>query len=183
MKKSESQKKLSKAELVQKYGNFMYEQLRNETILVSWRKKGFSLRLVNENILDDLESKEEFIDTAFFILKNARSYMEEKSIDEAYVEYIKKLIDNVPYLKNNFMVYKSSGSYILEEYDYEILTKRDNEDINNVVGYSSQVSLNATHSNDSDKMKTMTFEISSHDLDKLISKLIEAKEKIDLLSK
>lgn len=184
MDKIKNQKKSSKLEKVATHFDFIYEQIREENIIINWRKKGFSVRLVNENILDGLESKEkeEFIDTVFFILKNTRSFVEGNTVKDCYIVYINKLLDTIPYLKDNLIVYKTSGSYVLEEYDYDILTKRDNEDINKIIGYSAQVSLNASHSNDSDKVKTISFDISKHDLEKLISKLMEAKEKIELLN-
>lgn len=169
--------------ITEKNFDTILELLKNEDLKVKWSKQGFSIQITNEEFFDTLEEEERepLIKSIFNLFKKVRQHLEGKEIDDEYIKYIDALIEKVDYIKDNFIIYRNSNAYILEDCDFEIITKRSKKKIEDVLGYSTLVSLKAFHATDIEKTKSLTFDISEHDLDNLIKVLSLAKENMNLL--
>ena len=155
------------------------ELLSKNIISLVFFRDGVRIRVEKQEEYDNyFEGEEddvidEFVSNGFNIASKMKSYL----IDNEYIEDEKKeILEEIfkikPEYKDDLLVRSESKLNLFNTVSYEILTKRDRQDVSNILTYSAMVNLEYSDSNDDlSKSRNITFELTRYDISKLIDKL------------
>ncbi len=165
-----------------KYAEAMIRAYQNGVFKIIWSVSGFSMVIDSKRKELIPEVKEEdFVEYAFSIINMVVDLAEERAIDEKYEEdlEIAKLIFEKEYdLKNHLYIKKNSKIDCFKVLEYEIISHRNEEDPTKIEATSAIVKMIIENE---DEETLDTFEVSRRDLDDIIDKLTELKDKIEII--
>lgn len=165
-----------------KYSKALLSAYQNGVLKIVWSTSGFSIAIDSKRKGTIPEIKEEeFIEYAFSVIKIIIDLAEEKEIDENYkndLEIAKKIFDKEHDLKNHLYIKKKSKIDCFKLLEYEIISHRSEDNPINIEATSAIVKMVIEKGDDE---STYTFETSIRDLEDIIAKLVEIKEKIEMI--
>lgn len=165
-----------------KYSEALLNAYQNGVLKIVWSVSGFSIAIDSKRKETIPEIKEEeFVEYAFSVIKIIIDLAEEKEIDENYkndLETAKKIFDKEHDLKNHLYIKKNSKIDCFKLLEYEIISHRSEDNPTNIEVTSAIIKMVIERGDDE---STYTFETSRRDLEDIIAKLIEIKEKIEMI--
>lgn len=164
------------------YAEALLNAYQNEVLKIIWSTSGFSIA-INQKKKELLpESKEEeFIEYTFAIAKMVIELAEGKHINKENEGDFKTalvIFENEFDLKNHLYIKKNSKLDCYKLLEWEIISHR-NEDNPKDVEVTSAI-IKMVIERDSDDI-SYSFEASRRDIEDMIAKLLELKEKMDLI--
>ena len=147
---------------------------------IVWSSSGFTMALDSKRkeLIPEIND-EEFVDYAFSIIKtvidlaDGREIAEEKTQD---LEIAQLIFEKEYDLKNHLFIKRNSKIDCFKLLEYELIAHRSEEKPINIEANSAILKI-VTEKNDMED--SHAFEISRRDLDAMINKLMELKEKMD----
>ena len=130
---------------------------------------------------DDSFEEKEFLRVAFAIVNTIRGIVlkDEQRLDEDLIEIAEELMSNIQGLREEMLIKSSSNLELLDEINYEILTKRDKDEIHKVDFYSVLLNINTIKTKD--KSNSLTVELTRNEINKIIVMLQKSLEEINNL--
>lgn len=165
-----------------------------DKISVKWRKESAGLRL-QVNLADELARidssfiEEEFLEVAFLVIRVTKEIVigeTPEEIDSNKLDIIRKLFLNDPDFIEYIYIQASSKVSVVENIDYEILTKRSEKNPNEIKGYSSLVNLvigDSYERGDDSNFKRLLVEVTKYELKHTIKTLQNILEELENLNK
>lgn len=149
---------------------------------IVWSSSGFTMAVDSKRkeLIPEIND-EEFVDYAFSIIKmvidlaDGREIAEEKTRD---LELARLIFEKEDDLRNHLFIKRNSKMDCFKLLEYELIAHRSEENPINIEANSAIVRI-VTEKNDMED--SHAFEISRRDLNAMINKLMELKEKIDIL--
>ena len=165
-----------------KYSEALLNAYQNGVLKIVWSTSGFSIAIDSKRkeTIPEIE-EEEFVEYVFSVIKIIIDLAEEKEIDESYkndLETAKKIFDKEHDLKNHLYIKRNSKIDCFKLLEYEIISHRSEDNPSNIGATSAIVKMVIEKGDDE---STCTFEISTRDLEDMIAKLVEIKEKIEMI--
>lgn len=180
-----------------------FDLFEEDLISLNWNKSNISFSLVNgsrtmDKIVqeinkgiseeDDSISEREIVEAFFAIMTNrvGRYYQDDvanNEDDNKITEYIETSVNSEILKEINKNIYFDNSilNNRFEDIKYEIITKRDSNDLNNIKGYTARLVLENL---DVQRDKNIfELELKLNELEKIINTLTKAKEDIDYLNK
>ncbi len=165
-----------------KYSEVLLNAYQNGVFKVVWSTSGFSMAIDSKRKEMIPEIKEEdFVEYAFSIIKMVIDLAEERKIDEKYegdLEIAQIIFDKEYDLKNHLYIKKNSKINCFKLLEYEIISHRSEDNPIDIMATSAIVKMIIEKEDDE---TTYAFETSRRDLENIIDKLVELKEKIDII--
>lgn len=165
-----------------KYSEVLLNAYQNGVFKIVWSASGFSMAIDSKRKEMIPEIKEEdFVDYAFSIIKMVVDLAEEREIDEKCegdLETAKKIFDKEHDLKSHLYIKKNSKINCFKLLEYEIISHRSEENPTDIEATSAIVKMVIEKEDDE---TIYAFETSKRDLEDIINKLVELKEKIDTI--
>lgn len=154
----------------------------NGIFKIVWSVSGFSIAIDSKRkeLLPEVK-EEEFVDYAFSIIKMVINLAENKDIEkyeECDFEIAKKIYENEYDLKNHLCVKKNSKMECFKLLEYEIISHRNAENPVNIEVNSIIIKVMTEKDDDEN---AYSFELSRRDLEDIIDRLIEIREKMNIL--
>ena len=160
----------------------------DKEINVTWRKDGVSFRS-NVNLTQSLSdinpelTEEEFVNTVFRIAVVAQQIANNKDIDseeEVLSELVLTLfLEERPELRNFILVHTSSQMRVLENVEYQIVTKMDSSDASKALANTMLLNIvtrDISKTEDDYALSNICLELSSKDINDI---LVLLKKSID----
>ncbi len=165
-----------------KYSEILLNAYQNNIFKIVWSTSGFSMAIDSKRKEMIPEVKDEdFVEYAFSIIKMVIDLAEEKEIDEKYegdLETAKIIFDKERDLKNHLYIKRNSKIDCFKLLDYEIISHRNEDNPTDIEATSAIVKIVIEQEDDE---TSYTFETSRRDLEDIIDKLVELKEKLDII--
>lgn len=165
-----------------KYSEILLNAYQNGVLKIVWSTSGFSMAIDSKRKETIPEIKEEeFVEYAFSIIKLVVDLAEEKKVDENYkndLETAKIIFDKEHNLKNHLYIKKNSKIDCFKLLEYEIISHRNEDNPTDIEATSAVVKMVIEKG---DEESTYTFETSRRDLEDIIDKLVELKEKLEMI--
>ena len=181
-------------ETFKRYAEIFIDLYIKNIIIVKWFSEGVRIEAHDYNLkkeleaIDDKINLDDFIGQVFYILNEARRIVLKNDgtydYDSEKIIIIKEILQRCPQLIDDIKVKCTSKQNLLDNFDYEILTKRNKNDINEILTYSILINLELF--NDDSKNKgnhKILFELAETDVENMIKVLQEALEKLQILKK
>lgn len=181
-------------ETFKRYAEIFIDLYIKNIIIVKWFSEGVRIEAHDYNLKKELETiddkiiLDDFIGQVFYILNEARRIVLKNDntydYDSEKIIIIKEILQRCPQLIDDIKVKCTSKQNLLDNFDYEILTKRNKNDINEILTYSILINLELF--NDDSKNKgnhKILFELAETDVENMIKVLQEALEKLQILKK
>ena len=165
-----------------KYAEVLLNAYQNGVFKIVWSTSGFSMAIdpKKKEMLPEVK-EEDFVTYAFSIIKLVIGLAEGKKIDETCevdLEIAQFIFEKEHDLKNHLYIKKNSKIDCFKLLEYEIISHRNEENPVNIEATSAIVKVVVEKD---DNETSYTFETSKRDLEDIIEKLIELKEKIDII--
>ncbi|WP_240495887.1 hypothetical protein [Thermoanaerobacterium sp. PSU-2] len=181
-------------ETFKRYAEIFIDLYIKNIIIVKWFSEGVRIEAHDYNLkkeleaIDDKINLDDFIGQVFYILNEARRIVLKNDgtydYDSEKIIIIKEILQRCPQLIDDIKVKCTSKQNLFDNFDYEILTKRNKNDINEILTYSILINLELF--NDDSKNKgnhKILFELAETDVENMIKVLQEALEKLQILKK
>ena len=128
---------------------------------------------------DDSFEEKEFLNVAFAIVKTIRGLVlkDDQRLDEDLIEIAEELLLNIPGLREEMIVKASSNLDLLDEINYEILTKRNKNEICKIDFYSVLLNINTTKIKE--RSSSLNVELTRNEINEIIVMLQRALEEIN----
>lgn len=181
-------------ETFKRYAEIFIDLYIKNIIIIKWFSEGVRIEAHDYNLKKELEAiddkiiLDDFIGQVFYILNEARRIVlkndDNYDYDSEKMIVIKEILQHCPQLIDDIKVKCTSNQNLLDKFDYEILTKRNKNDINEILTYS--ILINLEFFNDDSKNKgnhKILFELAETDIENMIKVLQEALEKLQILKK
>lgn len=149
-------------------------------------KIGTDAGLKDELKKNEIEVKEsDFIQCSFEFINELRAYV--LNLDKTEIEgkdenLIGKFLEEKPDIKDDIIVRSTSNNNLISDIDYEILTKRNKDDLTQIDTYSALLNITYQTLNENENgsiERNVTVELSKEDLQDTINKLKEILGKIE----
>lgn len=165
-----------------KYSEILLYAYQTGIFKIVWSTSGFSMAIDSrkKDMIPEVK-EEDFVEYAFSIIKMVIDLAEKKEIDEKYEGDLKTarvIFDKEYDLKNHLYIKKNCIIDCFKILEYEIISHRNPDKPFNTEVSSAIVKI-MTEKEDNET--SHAFEISRRDLEDIIDKLIELREKIDIL--
>ena len=149
---------------------------------IVWSTSGFSMAVDSKRkeMIPEIK-KEDFVEYAFSIIKMVVDLAEERKTDEKYegdLETAQTIFAKEHDLKNHLYIKKNSKIDCFKLLEYEIISHRSEDNPIDVEATSAILKMVIEKENDE---TTYAFETSKRDLEDIIDKLVELKEKMDMI--
>lgn len=137
---------------------------------------------IANNYINSLESKErtEFKKTFDKVMQAIRVFLKDDtqlwSNDDKYIRIAKATVENIHGIKDKMLIVKGQNS-ILNNFDYEILTKRDKNQLNNIEAFTALLNFQV----ENEKKENIYVEVSKYEIIEMIEKLNIIFEQIESL--
>lgn len=170
------------------------ELYKNKDIIVVWRRNKIELKVktdLNKKLkeMNTELSEEKFIENTFEIIHICKlnalgiNINNEEEIDPFKYDIIKQHLLNKDFL-DELNIQLTSTANLIDETDFEILTKRSKENTSNIITHTVLLNLFArnTFTEEGNSLKLVNIELSKKQLNELVEKLknvIEDLEKLD----
>lgn len=165
-----------------KYSEVLLNAYQNGVLKIVWSTSGFSMAIDSKRKEMIPEIKEEdFVEYAFSIIKMVIDLVEKREIDEKYkddLETAQIIFDKEHDLKNHLYIKKNSKIHCFKLLEYEIISHRSEDNPTDIEATSAILKMVIEKEDDE---TTYAFETSKRDLEDIIDKLVELKEKIDTI--
>lgn len=165
-----------------RYSKILLEAYNSGILKIIWSTSGFSIAVDSkkEEMISELK-KEEFVEYAFSIFKMVIDLAEGRETDkrcEEDLEIAGSILEKEYDLRNHLYIKRNSKLDCFKLLEYEIISHRNEEDPQKIESASAIIKL-AAESEGGENI--CTFEASRRDLKDIIDKLIELKEKMDMI--
>ncbi len=165
-----------------RYADVMFNAYQNGVFKIIWGTSGFSMAVdpKRKRMIPEVKDKD-FVDYAFSIIKMVVDLAQEREIvgkNELDLEIAKKIFEKEHDLKNHLYIKRNSRINCFKLLDYEIISHRSEENPTKIEATSAIVRIEAEEENEE---VSYTFETSRRDLEDIIDKLVELKEKLDII--
>ncbi len=162
------------------YAKILLNAYYNKLFKIVWNTSGFSLGVdaKRKNMFPELKEKH-FIDYAFSIIRIVIDLAEGKvdeGVSEEDLKIAEEIYEHEDDLKNHLFIKKNSKIDCFRLLETQIISYRNDEDPREIEVNSAVVKM-MLEKDDNDT--SFTFEISRRDLDEIIGKLTELREKMD----
>lgn len=169
-------------EKTKEYAELLLSAYQNGILKIIWSESGFSMMIdpKRKDMFSQVK-EDDFVDYAFSIIKMVIDLAEEREIDEKNadkLEVAKIIFDKEQDLKNHLYIKRNSKIDCFKLLEYEIISHRSKENPINIEASSAILNMVVDEKNNE---ATYIFEVSRRDLEDIINKLIELKEKIDTI--
>ena len=169
------------AEKRNKYAEVLLDSYNAGIFKIVWSSSGFTIAVDSKRkeLIPEVND-EEFIDYAFSVIKividlaDGRETAEEKERD---LEVARLIFEKEYDLKNHLFIKRNCKTDCFKLLEYELIAHRSEENPINIEANSVILKI-VTEKNDAEN--SHAFEISRRDLEDMINKLVELKEKIDI---
>jgi|GEM_PF-7056130 len=178
---------------IEKFEDYLeiFIQLYNDKkIDINWRDNPMTFRTDVDfgsylKTIDPTLNEKEFIGSIFRILRISKKITTESENeikeDQEIIDLVsEKFLYDSDFKSNIASKILTNGNYI-DDFNYEVLTKRDKNNPENILGYSAL--LNIDYKNSTKDKEKILLELSEEELSVLIDKLQEVKQDIKVLSK
>lgn len=164
------------------YSEILLNAYQNGVFRIIWSTSGFSMAIdpKRKEMIPEIK-EEDFVEYAFSIIKIVIDLAEERVIDLKYendLETAQTIFDQEHDLKNHLYIKKNSKIDCYKLLEYEIISHRSEDNPTDIEATSAIVKMVTEKEDDED---SYVFEISKRDLENIIDKLIELKEKLDII--
>ena len=161
------------------YAKILLNAYYNKLFKIVWNTSGFSLGVdaKRKNMFPELKEKH-FIDYAFSIIRIVIDLAEGKvdeGVSEEDLKIAEEIYEHEDDLKNHLFIKKNSKIDCFRLLETQIISYRNDEDPREIEVNSAVVKM-MLEKDDNDT--SFTFEISRRDLDEIIGKLTELREKM-----
>lgn len=165
-----------------KYSEILRNAYQSGVFKIVWNTSGFSMAIDprKKGMIPEIK-EDDFVEYAFSIIKTVVDLAEEKETDDKYegdLATAKMIFDKEYDLKNHLYIKKNSIMECFKLLEYEIISHRSQDNPFNIEATSAVVKIMVEKE---DEETLYAFEISRRDLEDIISKLVELKERIDAL--
>ena len=164
------------------YSEVLLNAYQNGVFKVIWSTSGFSMAIDSKKKEMIPEIKEEdFVEYAFSIIKMVIDLAEEKKTNEKYegdLKIAQIIFDKEHDLKNHLYIKRNSKIDYFKLLEYEIISHRSEDNPTDIEATSAIIKMVIEKEDDE---TTYVFETSKRDLEDIIDKLVELKEKIDVI--
>lgn len=169
----------------------LFELLKSNKIEIKWRK--YSMGITAPNLKNDLLrinpliKEKEFLTFLFSMLDKARSIAlgETLEVEENQQNLINQLFQRFPTMKEEVWIRCRSNLNLLESVDYEILTKRNDKNLYEVVSHSVLLVVTAGEAQRGNEpvKKSLTMELTRQEVEHLIVLLKKSLDEIHICTK
>ncbi|MCI8591305.1 MAG: hypothetical protein HFI88_02930 [Lachnospiraceae bacterium] len=165
-----------------KYSKVLLNAYQEGVFKIVWSTSGFSMAVDSKRkeMIPEIK-KEDFVEYAFSIIKMVVDLAEERKTDEKYegdLETAQTIFAKEHDLKNHLYIKKNSKIDCFKLLEYEIISHRSEDNPIDVEATSAILKMVIEKENDE---TTYAFETSKRDLEDIIDKLVELKEKMDMI--
>ncbi len=165
-----------------RYAEILLNAYQNDIFKIVWSTSGFSMAIDSKkkDMLPELK-EEEFIEYAFSIIKMVIDLAEDRVANEKYegdLKIAQAIFEKEHDLKNHLYIKRNSKMDCFKLLEYEIISHRNKENPANIEATSAIIKMMIEKE---DNETVYAFETSRRDLEDMINKLIELKEKVDTI--
>lgn len=163
-----------------KYAKVLLNAYKNGLFKIVWKTSGFSLAidLEKKKMFPELKEKK-FIEYAFSIIKIVADIAEKNvdgNISEEDMNVAREIYNHEKDLKNHLFVKKNSKISCFRLLETQIISYRNDENPKEIEVNSAIIKMLLEKDEDD---TSCVFEVSQRDLEEIINKLTELKEKMD----
>lgn len=164
------------------YAEILLNAYNNDVLRIIWSTSGFSIAVnpKKKEFIPEIK-EDDFVEYAFSIIKLVAALAEDRGVDdeeENDIETARIIFEKEDNIKEHLYIKRTSKLDCYKLLEYEIISHRDEENPVNVSATSAI--LRMVIEKDEDEIR-YAFEISRRDLEEIIDKLIELKEKISII--
>jgi hypothetical protein len=158
--------------------------LKNNVLDIIFNRNGFSAKIINQEVfeekLKDDNTKKEFANFMFDVFSGIKDFVtNNSSINDQSENFFQRILEIIPGIREYILVKSSSNLNLLNESDWEIMTKRDSKTPENIIAYSILLNLDINPpSSDEDKSNIFSVELTQNEAIQLVNKLNDALKQL-----
>lgn len=166
----------------QEYSKILLNAYNNDLFKIIWNTSGFSLGIDSKRKDNFPELREKkFIEYAFSIIKIIADIADDNiddNISEEDLKVAREIYNLEKDLKNHLFIKKNSKINCFKFLETQIISYRNDENPKEIMVNSAIIKILLEKDNDD---SSCTFEVSKRDLEVIIDKLTELKDKMDII--